>query len=222
MNNKTFLQFLNNFVKTMQKYPTVDWNDAYSNGQLASKFWCLQELKKVNVDYKTIVICCGWIGTLANLFFTSSTKIKFLKIRSFDIDQQCEPIADSLNRFSVMKDWQFKAATLDIYNLQYDNFSYDVKRANGSIANVCDTFDTIINTSCEHLEWFASWYDKIPTGKILVLQNNNFFDIPTHVNCVGNLKEFEKQTPMSQVFYSGCLDLQESSGYQRFMRIGIK
>ena len=42
--------------------------------------------------------------------------------------------------------------------------------------------DTVINTSCEHIENFNEWYDKIPKGKIVILQTNNYFDFE-HVNC---------------------------------------
>ena len=77
----------------------------------------------------------------------------------------------------------------------------------------------MINTSCEHINNFKEWYDKIPVGKIVILQTNNYFDLPEHVNCSKSLDDFAEQTPMTEVLYAGELSLEK---YSRFMRIGIK
>ena len=84
---------------------------------------------------------------------------------------------------------------------------------------ITDRPDTIINTSCEHIENFTKWYDGIPKGKLVVLQNNNYSELPEHVNCVENLKQFEKQTPMNEVLFEGIHQL---SKYKRYMRIGYR
>src|SRR5690606_21753338 len=80
-------------------------------------------------------------------------------------------------------------------------------------------FDCIINTSCEHLENFQSWFQSIPDGKLLILQTNDFFDCAEHVNCVKNLEEFKVMAPMTECFYAGELRLEK---YTRFMLIGHK
>ena len=54
--------------------------------------------------------------------------------------------------------------------------------------------------NCSKIE-FEKWYDKIPQGKLVILQSNDYFNVPEetgHVNCSKNLLEFEKQTPMSK------------------------
>ncbi len=84
---------------------------------------------------------------------------------------------------------------------------------------ITESADTVINTSCEHIENFSKWYDLIPDGKLVVLQSNNFFDVEEHVNCVSNIKEFAEMTPMSNVLYEGELPLDK---YTRYMRIGYK
>jgi len=78
--------------------------------------------------------------------------------------------------------------------------------------------DTVINTSCEHVENFSNWYDKVPQGRLVVLQSNNYFEHDEHINCVDSLEEFKKQCPMDIVF-SGELELPL---YKRFMLIGYK
>ena len=82
-----------------------------------------------------------------------------------------------------------------------------------------DNPDTIINTSCEHIKDFSSWYNKIPTGKLVILQGNNYFEIPEHVNCSSNLNEFSNKLPMTITLYEGELELPK---YKRFMKIGFR
>jgi hypothetical protein len=117
-----------------------------------------------------------------------------------------------------MDGWQFKASTLDIHNMQYPT-EHTTYRANGTSLTLTEDPDTIINTSCEHILNFSSWYSNIPKGKIIALQSNNYVDIAEHINCSNSLEEFANQTPMSTIFYQGELTLEK---YTRYMRIGIK
>ena len=188
--------------------------DAYSLGQLQSKEWLIQNLPE---NLGLVFICAGWYGTLASMML-EKCRDKFETIRSFDIDASCAPIADTLNKPWVIDGWQFKASTMDILEMQYPT-SYTTYRYNGTAAELAETPNTIINTSCEHIKHFKSWYDNIPNGTIVVLQGNDFFDIPEHVNCSTNLEEFSLMAPMSTVHYLGELDLPK---YTRFMKIGIK
>ena len=80
-----------------------------------------------------------------------------------------------------------------------------------------DIPDTFINTSCEHIPNFKEWYAKIPEGRLVILQSNNFFEVEEHVNCVSNIDEFIEMAPMSELMYSGSIDLPK---YKRFMVIG--
>lgn len=191
--------------------------DSVSDGQMSSKTWVVNELEKLDIELGTIFLCAGWYATLAHMLFGSNCKID--KIRSFDIDESCRNIAETINRIKVKNGWEFKAATLDVHNLKYDDFDYVTYRYNGSELILTDSANTIINTSCEHITNFTEWYDKIPLGKIVVLQTNNYTELSEHVNCSMSLIEFSEHTPMSTVMYEGELPLEK---YTRFMRIGIK
>ena len=191
--------------------------DSFSRGQLQSKIWVIEELKKLDIDLGTVFLCAGWYATLATMIFESGITVG--KIRSFDIDDSCRHIAETFNKPWVLQDWRFKTATYNILDIDYNNFVYNVLRSDGSVCELTDGPDTIINTSCEHIANFKEWYDKIPKGKLMVLQSNNYFDIEDHVNCVSGPLDFEKQSPMTTILYQGALEL---SKYTRFMRIGIK
>ena len=195
----------------------ADLSDALSWGQLKSKRWLVDELEKIDLPLGTIFLCAGWYATLAAMLFQSKCSIN--KIRSFDIDENCATIAETVNRNYTKKDWRFKSSTADIHNIEYTDYTYKTKRFNGTVCEITDTAETVINTSCEHIENFAEWYSKIPNQTIVVLQSNNYFEIEDHINCSKNILEFAKQTPMTDCLYSGVLELPK---YKRFMRIGIK
>ena len=209
-------QFTNSFKNFFVNDITIDM-DCFSRGQLQSKLWLIQELKKPDIELGTVFLCAGWYGTLATMLFESNIKVN--KIRSFDIDSSCVTIAKIFNKPWVMDNWKFQACTEDIHNINFDEHTYTVTRNDETKQKLTDSPDTIINTSCEHIHDFDEWYNKLPQGKLLILQTNNYFDLPEHVNCSKTLKSFINKTPMSKVLYEGELDLEK---YTRFMRIGYK
>ncbi len=192
-------------------------SDCFSQGQLKSKLWLVNELKKLDLNLGTVFLCAGWYATLAVLLFENNLTIN--KIRSFDIDPSCVSIAERFNKHWEMNSWQFKSITKDILDINYQKETYQVQKPDDTVITLTDIPDTIINTSCEHIDKFDSWYDLIPTGKIVVLQTNNYFEISDHVNCSNDLEEFSKATPMGKCLYAGEIDLGK---YKRFMKIGIK
>lgn len=202
--------------RTLDNFPYCEtpMQDAFSLGQLKSKLWLIENLPE---NLGTVFICAGWYGTLAALMFERA-RSKFDKIRSFDIDETCAPVADTMNRSWVMDGWQFKASTLDILEMDFPT-TYTTYRANGTSLELTEMPDTIINTSCEHISDFETWYSKIPNGKLVVLQSNNFYEIEDHVNCSNDIKEFSNKTPTSVILFEGELEL---PNYKRFMKIGIK
>jgi hypothetical protein len=195
----------------------ADLSDALSWGQLKSKRWLVDELEKIDLPLGTIFLCAGWYATLASMLFAS--KCNVTKIRSFDIDDNCATIAETVNRNNTKKEWRFKASTADIHNIEYTDYTYKTKRFDGTVCEITDTAETVINTSCEHIVDFDKWYSKIPNQTIVVLQSNNYFEIDDHINCSKDILEFAEQTPMTDCLYSGVLELPK---YTRFMRIGVK
>ncbi len=195
------------------------WNDCFSRGQLQSKLWLVHELKKCNVDLGTVFLCAGWYATLATMLFESDIKVD--KVRSFDIDPSCVDIAEVFNKPWFVDQWRFKSITQDIMDIDYNEHTWQYwSNANNRMSRpITDTPDTIINTSCEHIPDFAEWYAKIPDGKLVVLQSNNYYKVEEHVNCVKDIKEFSNNAPMSNTLYAGELKLPK---YKRFMLIGFK
>ena len=204
--------FKNFFVNEIQ----ID-ADCFSRGQLQSKLWLVNELKKLKLYLGTVYLCAGWYATLATMLFES--KLEINKIRSFDIDSSCANIAEVFNKPWVLDCWKFKATTKNIMDIDYDYHCYKSIKANNSECELVDRPNTIINTSCEHLSDFMGWYNKIPDGKLVIIQANDYHEIEEHVNTYNSLEEFVASAPMTTLLYKGELALPK---YKRFMLIGFK
>ena len=198
---------------------TEIWNDCFSRGQLQSKLWLIQELEDCKINLGTVFLCAGWYATLATMLFESDIKVD--KVRSFDIDPTCVDIAETFNKPWFMEQWRFKSITQDIMDIDYNEHTWQFwSNANNRMSYpIIDSPDTIINTSCEHIENFAEWYAKIPDGKLVVLQSNNYYEVEKHVNCVKDINEFGNMARMTGPLYAGELELPK---YKRFMLIGYK
>lgn len=215
------IEFTDSQIAHAMKYmfnESIDFDeDCLSRGQIKSKLWLIEELKKIGIDLGVVFLCAGWYGTLATMMFEH--KLHFEKIRSFDIDPSTEQIAEIFNVKYVIDDWKFKAVVQDIHDIDFEEHAYTVSKSEGNFELLWDIPNTIINTSCEHIENFEQWYAKIPEGKIVIMQCNNFTEVEEHVNTHDTLESFAEQTPLTLELFSGELDLTQ---YKRFMRIGYK
>jgi len=171
--------------------------DAFWSGQLKSKEWLIQNLRRHVNKFVTIDIHGGWVGVLASMLFQSDVPV--VNIRSIDIDPVCEPIAVNMNKIEEMVG-KFRAVTADMCAIRSDA-------------------DVIINTSCEHItqEQYDLWLSGMPHNSLFVLQSNNY-NIPEHVRIANSLDEFKKQCNIDAI-WAGELELPL---YKRFMIIGKK
>jgi hypothetical protein len=181
--------------------------DALWSGQLASKGWLVNTLADfIDPDVSlNIYIFGGWIGILSSMLLQSE-KITISKIRSIDIDPWCKHIANTVNRKFEMDHYRFRAVTADMNSYQYQI---------GIEPNI------VINTSTEHVtqEVYDNWYNAIPTGTLVVIQGNDYFECSEHIRCSRNLKEFLQQNSVVDAYYSGTFD---TDMYTRFMAIWRK
>jgi len=213
--------FIKNFFE-IYDHPGADRAsilDAFSRGQIDSKIWLINTLMRLDQNLGRIWIMCGWIGSLAYLMFRKKTYLNFTSIRSFDIDPICADLADILNRQEVKQDWAFKASTADVMDLNYDDHFWYTKKSDGSMEREFGSADTIINTSCEHLQDFDSWFARIPDNKLVILQCSNHESYDGHVNSMATIYDLSYRAKFKRLFFKGSLDCGE---YQRHMLIGIK
>lgn len=183
--------------------PLTELRDALSDGQLFSKRWLISKMKDLLQEnrvpdgqlYKTprVAILGGWIGTLGLMMNAYELDVD---ITSVDLDARANRIAMTLNY-----DHKFKTLQSDMYEVNYDDF------------------DIIINTSSEHIPDIAAWAEKIPEGKMVIVQNNNFEEGEGHVSCVRNSVELRTKLGLKEVLFEGTIEFPQ---YRRFMLIGKK
>jgi hypothetical protein len=171
--------------------------ESFWKGQIRSKVWLIDNLRKHVNKVVSIDIHGGWNGVLASMLFQSDMFIT--NIRNVDIDPECEEIANTINKIEEMVG-KFRHVTADMVNLRSDA-------------------DVIINTSCEHItqDQYELWLSGMPQNSLFVLQSNNY-NIPEHIRIANTLDEFKEQCKIS-VLFAGELELPL---YKRFMIIGKK
>lgn len=185
--------------------------DAFSSGQMQSKLWLVQNLERCINEYVSadamqghrIWILAGWYG-LANLLIRTRNHIPVSEVRSFDIDPECEKIADAINNLWVWKAWEFKAHTCDINKLEFSPRP-----------------DIVINSSVEHMT-SNEWWDNIPTGTFVCLQASDM-QHDDHVNTFENSHELLRAYPLSECVYEGFkLFHYDDYSFSRIMIMGVK
>lgn len=207
-------------------------SDAFSRGQVNSKTWMVDELSKIQTNFKMIHIHAGWFGQ-HRLYFDAAG-IEYDKIRVFDTDQTACEISDYVFNLNQIDDYKVKAAELVLPSrdsethpdmvmtwLARSGVQYDVTNFKTGKSYTEKTMpDLIVNTSAEHMS--SIWYHKfinrpMETDPLFVIQTNNLFDVPEHQLCVHTLDHMQKKFPMSRIEYAGEKELY---GYKRFMMIG--
>lgn len=195
------------YIRQLKKLSATDQRliqDGFSNGQVESKLWLIEMMSHVLPNIEMDVHIVGsWFGLLPRMMMWMSYPT-FSKINCYDIDPKCAPWASFLNEPESYAQNNFYH-TQDMNNLVYK----DILQKNS----------LLINTSCEHLDDFPSWYKKIPSGTALLLQGNDFEEPEEHHFHWKNLSAFSSDTPMETTLFEGQLDLAK---YNRFMKIGVK
>jgi hypothetical protein len=214
INSSNIVEIISQMVKALTNYPEYQKNlvDSLSDSQIYSKNWIVEILQ--GKELGNVLMCAGWYAMIL-----TDNRFKFTKCVSIDLDPLCEKVSKILHKKLVIDSWKFQAVTDNIHNINYSGQYFTVSRSDGTTVNMFLKPDTIINTSCEHIENFDKWYELVPSDKLLILQTNNGFGISDHINCVSSLEEFEKQTPMKIEIYSGEKEMPK---FTRFMRIGYK
>lgn len=185
-------------ARVIGRHPGADIGNAFNPKQVACKLWAREKLlATLGPAFGRIAILGGWYGVLAAMLF-DDPRFAIETIDSFDIDADVGAVAETLNR-----DWsaRFAARTEDMYALDYHKLGADL----------------VVNTSCEHIADLPAWLALLPKGSRVLLQSNDYFAEPTHINCVPSLEAFVEQAGLSEVVFSGALAQKK---YTRFMLIG--
>lgn len=165
-----------------------------------SKLWLLHELAKIQPQIDTMYVLGSWYGNLA-LLINRYPQVQVRKI--INVETQAKFLRHSKRILDQTGADNVEYMQADANDLDYRQLGPDGAVVNTSLTDMLGT----------------DWFDTIPTGTVVVLQARDHdpgqkFDSATDI---------EQKFPMSQVLYSGSLNLKDpETQYQRFMVIGIK
>lgn len=217
LNNDELFRSVKSFSKSNDVQPI---KDGLSRSQIRSKIWLIEELSKLNVDYKNIVIMGGWFGQLVSIY---DKVLGFDKIRILDLEKSFCEASDYVFNLKYLENFRVKAVCTDVNSLTLHKNGYEFPIVNfKENKEYIEKFlpDLIINTSAEHMteEWYNQIRFKEMEGNpIVAIQSNNMFDGEGHVNCVHSIDHMKKKFPMKEILFEGELQLK---GYKRVMLIG--
>lgn len=214
--NYPWHKILKRFYRVVREVPGAQYESIFCRGQMMGKKWLHDELRKLDLNLGLVFLLAGWSGFIAYALL-SDASLKIKKVRSFDIDPSATQMAEILLKEFKAQNWKFKATTQDILELDYYLATYETVRHDGTLAQMEESPNTIINLSCEHFKNLSSWWAKIPPGTLAVLQSTNYDGEPGHVCCPPDLESFVKSAPMNKVYYA---QEREFFHYKRFMLIG--
>ena len=191
---------------TIENNPDLNWKDALSRNQIKSKNWLLDTVSRVDLFKKlslldstskiTTLVVGGWVGMIP--FLASMRNIKIGRIINVDIDTSVHAASSTLNL---------------PFDNTYINSAEDIRLIDLSKHSNPLIIDTIV----EHFEKHGDWVNTLPTGTTVVLQGNDMFDVPDHVNCHKSLEEFLSVCGLNTILWSGELNLYKCT---RYMAIG--
>lgn len=185
-------------ARVIAKHQEADIATAFNQKQVACKVWARDRLfDALGGRYERIWIVGGWYGVLAAMLM-EDPRFDIAEITSIDIDPAVAQVARTLFGDTQVR---FRTVTADMYKLDF--------AAGGP--------DLVINTSCEHIVDLRQWLGLIPSTTPVLLQSNNYFSEPTHINCMESLDQFITEAGLRQVNYAGELP---QKNYTRFMLIG--
>lgn len=185
-------------ARVIAKHPEAEVGVAFNHKQLACKMWARDNLfDSLGGKFRRVWVLGGWYGVLSAMLL-DDPRFEIEAIESIDIDPAVADVAQTLIGNS---DGRFLALTQDMYALDYA-----AARA-----------DLVINTSCEHIGDLKGWLAMLPPATHVLLQSNDYFSEPTHVNCMRSLAEFADTAGLTEVIFSGELPMKK---YTRFMLIG--
>ena len=195
---------LDELLRRLDALPTTERRavvESLDDVQVRSKLWLIDELARLReLGGAELIVLGAWYGMLP-LLFDLRLERPPASMLCVDVDPRPCQVGQ------------------EVIGALYPNIRYRCADAMGLDYGAVDPQTIVVNTICEHLGDVAGWWARIPPGQLVVLQSNNYFPCPDHVNCVADLAAMKKQTPFGELLFEGVLPL---SIFDRFMLIGYR
>lgn len=173
---------------------------SYTPDLVFSKLWLIRELSKITDHVDTMYVLGAWYSNLAMLL-SVAPEVSVDKIINVETDKNFLQVGKKM-----------------LTQRGVDNVEFMLKDANDLTYQQLANHSAVVNTSLTDMQGTA-WFDNIPPGTIVALQARDHdpgqqFRSP---------EDIQRKFPLSQVLYSGSLDLEDpETNYTRFMIIGVK
>ncbi len=176
--------------------PAKELIDMFHTNQIDSIYEICRAFEAVRLQgMSTNALYIGsWMGFKTKLF----SEYYGLEIKELELDERCKAVSEIWNSDNT----RYRG------HLQGDATKLDKE--------FYKDFKTVINPSCEHMT--DEWYHNLAEGTMVILQSNDFWEVPEHINVVKNIEEMKKKYKMKDI-YSCTL---QCTVYQRFTLAGIK
>jgi hypothetical protein len=155
-----------------------------------------QPRQRLTDEVSDVLLVGGWVGMLS---FLADMKGKFFgNVTNVDIDDTVHAASVELN--SVTKS-TFRTNSRDVRKLNIEKYTKPI----------------VIDTIVEHFTDHGEWVKTLPKKAMIVLQGNDMFDVPDHVNCHKTLEDFIASCGLNNIVWFGELSLYKCT---RYMAIG--
>jgi hypothetical protein len=200
-------KYIERLASAIGNNTSLNWKDALSRNQVKSKLWLIEQLEEQNLyppkrritdPEHTTIIVGGWVGLLP--FLMSMKGISLDSVINVDIDTTVHVAANELNLGNFTK---FKNSKEDIRTVDLTKFKKVL----------------IIDTIVEHFEKHGEWVATLPSTANIVLQGNDMFHVPDHVNCHKTLEEFVNACGLNDINWYGELPLYKCNRYMAIGRV---
>lgn len=166
--------------------------ESFKQNQIKCKLWLVDEIANTNTKFDKILVIGSWNGVLLYELMKESCDIGWFDF--LDIDEQTH-----FHRNTYFEMHQMEK-------------NYNSIKCNAEDFSDFDSYDLIINTSCEHMNIIP-----VVNGPLYALQSNNYKSVKEHINCVNSSMQLKEQYNITQTVFKGDLDM---GHYKRFMVIG--
>lgn len=170
---------------------------ASTKSQLQSKLWIVNELINLNLKPSKVAILGGWYANYITPLLIEELNVS--EVHNYEIDKDALEVSEKFN-----KRYEKKFKTI---------------QQNVILKPIKEYYDTIINSSCEHMFPMYKFREINPAlNPLYVLQSTNDNSYQDHINCIKTSEELIEQAKLEKVMFKGSLVL--SNGMTRFMVIG--
>ena len=187
-------------IFTLDESSGSSLDGSFTRDLVFSKLWLMRELSQIQPHVSTMYVLGSWYGNLA-LVLNRYPRVRVDHIINVETDQE------RLDTGARILD---QAGAGNVEHMLKDANSLDYRQLGRD--------GVVVNTSLIDIRG-TDWFENIPEGTLVVMQARDQVDDEQFAGPA----DIKQKFPLSQVLYSGSLDLEDpETDYTRFMIIGIK